>query len=116
MIVQNHAKKLLSVEGAGVRGQAAPGLAAIQRGNRAKLRYGRHASAPGEPPRRQTGRLQGSVVGRVQGMLVRIGTNVPYGKFLERGTRYIASRPWLGRAIRECQAVMKAILHRPINW
>lgn len=56
------------------------------------------ASAPGEYPMTDTGRLASSVVafppteGNVTGT---VGTNIEYGRHLEFGTSRMAARPWL---------------------
>jgi HK97 gp10 family phage protein len=55
------------------------------------------ASAPGEPPASDTGRLLGSVeaVFFDGGLAAEIGTGLDYGRFLEFGTSKMAARPWL---------------------
>lgn len=67
--------------------------------------YGRHrASAPGQPPATDTGRLAASVreeLGRdSKGLVEVIGTDVRYARFLELGTRTTAPRPFLRPALR----------------
>ncbi|MEY5098720.1 MAG: hypothetical protein RJA36_1439 [Pseudomonadota bacterium] len=68
---------------------------------RRAARFLYQASKPGEPPRKRTGTLQKSVGHEVfydlryDQVTVRAGTNVPYGRFLEYGTRKMAARPWL---------------------
>lgn len=59
--------------------------------------YGRHtASAPGDPPAVDTGRLRQSIVAlKVERYRWRVGTNVDYALALEFGTRHIAARPFL---------------------
>jgi hypothetical protein len=55
-------------------------------------------SAPGEPPRKQTGRGRASVTYEVDAATLtgRVGTNVDYMSHQERGTkRGIKPRPWL---------------------
>jgi HK97 gp10 family phage protein len=95
-IVANRAKVLLSVSGTG----------------RNRTQAG--ASAPGEPPRKQTGRLRASVATEVDGLTGRVGTNVEYGRYLELGTRRMAARPWLRRALAESRAqVEMALARRP---
>lgn len=71
----------------------------IQGGPKTGAVYGRHqASAPGQYPASDTGRLAGSVrmelpqPGRIEG---RVGTAVAYGPMLEFGTSRMAARPWL---------------------
>jgi phage gpG-like protein len=68
-------------------------------------------SMPGEPPRKQTGRLRSSVMYETHGLTARVGTNVKYGKKLELGTkRGIAARPWLRRALAECMDKINGLL------
>jgi len=75
----------------------------------------RERSHAGEPPRRQTGRLRGSVTFETDSDSTsatgRVGTNVLYGKFLELGTkRGIRPRPWLRRAFDEMQTKINSLL------
>lgn len=99
IVVENRARELLSIEGTGrIEGkQHGP----IER------------SKPGEPPRKQTGRLRASVTREVseKDMEARVGTNVKYGKYLELGTkRGILPRPWLRRALAEMQVRVNELL------
>ncbi len=105
IVVWNHAKSLINVEGTGKTGQ----------GKKAKLVYGAHPSAPGDPPRKQTGRLLGSVAWEVSDLVARVGTNVKYGRWLELGTKTIAPRPWLRRALAEKKGQVESILSAPIH-
>lgn len=62
--------------------------------------YGRHtASAPGQPPATDTGRLAASIREDLhvdsRGLVEVIGTDVDYALPLEVGTRDIAPRPFL---------------------
>jgi hypothetical protein len=58
-------------------------------------------SRPGQPPRKDTGRLHGSVKGvaakvgkdRVEG---KVTTATPYDQFLEKGTSKMSRRPFAG--------------------
>jgi phage gpG-like protein len=56
------------------------------------------ASAPGQYPAQDTGRLMASIkaipptASRLEGM---VGTNLVYGLYLEFGTSRMAARPWL---------------------
>src|SRR4051812_44450187 len=75
LAVNRRAKELLSVAGTGrVKGKKAGPVT---------------HSAPGEPPKKQTGRLRASVTYEMDEatMKARIGTNVKYGKHLELGTK-----------------------------
>lgn len=60
-------------------------------------RYGRHiASAPGDSPAVDGGRLWQSIVAlKVDQFRWRVGTNVEYALYLEFGTRRMAPRPFL---------------------
>ncbi len=100
----NRAKVLLNVEGTG-RGK----------GRGAGLVYGANPSHPGEPPHKQRGRLLSSIAWELTGMVSRVGTNVKYGRWLELGTKHVAARPWLRRALLEMRAAIRAILSRPIQ-
>lgn len=54
------------------------------------------ASAPGQYPASDTGRLASSVRAVPTGpMAYEVGTNVAYGPMLEFGTTRMAARPWL---------------------
>lgn len=133
-LVADRARELLNVEGAG----SATRTMTYWYGGRKRtarkkgLIYGHATSSPGEPPRKQTGRLLGSVaqeVGEVLGQIRgRVGTNVKYGRYLELGARATRSsawgkptrpypwtlspRPWLGRALKESRGAIAAILGR----
>lgn len=54
------------------------------------------ASAPGDPPATDTGRLKTSInIQLMTPLKVRVGTNVRYALSLEYGNRVIAARPWV---------------------
>lgn len=60
------------------------------------------ASAPGEPPATDTGRLVSSLVWRMDGDGALIGSTVrtpPYPMFLEFGTRNMEARPFMRPAL-----------------
>ena len=99
IVVERRARELLSIAGTGrVEGKE---HGPIER------------SKPGEPPRKQTGRLRASVTHEVDAAALeaRVGTNVEYGKHLELGTkRGILPRPWLRRALAESQGDVNQIL------
>jgi hypothetical protein len=102
ILIKGHAKRLLSVAG------TAPGP---EGGARI---YGAHPSAPGEPPRKQTGRLRASVAHEVDptSLTARVGTNLKYGRWLELGTNRLAARPWLRRALNETRPAVRRLLAR----
>jgi phage gpG-like protein len=98
IVVENRAKVLVSTAG------TAPGA----KGRRI---YGASRSSPGEPPYKQTGRLRSSITHEVQpgGRVVRIGTNLKYGLYLEVGTARMSPRPWLRRALIESGPTIRRI-------
>lgn len=105
-----------------VRAQVAENLeaAAIHLKGRMKTslrignKFGNRPSRPGEPPRRRTGRLSGSIAHEVnKGELVaRVGTNVLYAKFLELGTRRMSARPFIRPALQRERFALGRILGR----
>lgn len=64
--------------------------------------YGNHqASAPGQSPAVDTGRLRQSIDiddSKISSLKIRVGTNVQYAPALEYGSRTIAPRPFLRTA------------------
>ena len=66
-----------------------------------RSRKGMDPSKPGEPPKIVTAHLRLNVKKESSGLRARVGTNVPYGKWLELGTRTMAARPWLSKAVYE---------------
>jgi HK97 gp10 family phage protein len=62
------------------------------------------ASAPGQPPATDTGRLLNSIGHTVgsdaDGLYADVSARVAYAVFLELGTRYMAPRPFLRPALR----------------
>lgn len=57
------------------------------------------ASAPGEPPNTDTGRLAGSVRVVLSETSADVGTDLDYGRYLEFGTQDMGARPWLNPAL-----------------
>lgn len=107
--VERRAKELLSIPGTAQKSGAA-GQGSKPKGDRIT---GAVRSEPGEPPRKQTGRLRASVTHEMDDktLTARVGTNVKYGKYLELGTkRGILPRPWLRRALAEAQAQVNELL------
>jgi HK97 gp10 family phage protein len=125
IVVSRRAKRLLNVSGTGkftdpflgyeqsydptmvhwtvVRGWVAAGKVKRHRGGTRKRVYNAFPSKPGDPPHKQTGRLRSSVTYEVLDgeLIARVGTNVKYAKWLELGTKNMAPRPWLRRALNE---------------
>lgn len=70
----------------------------IDRGPKTGRMYGKHqASAPGEAPATNTGKLIKSITWETsrQGLIAEVGSPLPYASFLEDGTRKMDPRPWL---------------------
>lgn len=69
-------------------------------------------SSPGSPPHKDTGDLHESITHEVDAgqMAVRIGTDLPYGLYLEVGTSKMAARPWLRRAMMDVASRADQIL------
>jgi hypothetical protein len=108
--VQNRAKELLSIAGTAQRSGQARNRKGQFKGQRI---YGANPSKPGEPPHKQTNRVRASVTYEVDPheLTARVGTNVAYGRHLELGTRRgLAPRPWLRRALAECQGKIASFL------
>jgi phage gpG-like protein len=59
------------------------------------------ASAPGQAPATDTGRLANSLKADIQGIRATVFTNVDYAPFLEFGTRTIEPRPFLFPALEQ---------------
>jgi hypothetical protein len=78
------------------------------------VRRGGHPSKPGQYPRKVTGWLRRNVVMEVDlpSMRARIGTNVPYGVYLELGTRKMAKRPFMMAGVMEFWDGMQALLQQ----
>jgi hypothetical protein len=102
MLVLNRWKALLNVDGTGV-------------GPTGKLIYGAHPSKPGEPPRKQRGRLLASAAWEIIKLIARVGTNLPYGRILEQGGAKVKARPSLGQALKELMAQIRSILSAPMR-
>lgn len=62
------------------------------------------ASAGGDPPNTDTGRLANSIKAIVSGLSGQVGTDLDYGYFLEIGTQAMDERPWLWPAVEANQA------------
>lgn len=119
--VWQRAKLLIGTEGAGARVKIKGGGTEVvqSKGGRrqiGKLIYGAFPSRPGDPPHKQTGRLLASLAWElVSDAIARVGMNLKYGRWLELGTRKMAARPWLRRALREMTPLVQAVWNRPWN-
>ena len=107
MEVVRRAKELLSVSGD--RGQV-EGTKGHRKGSRI---YGAVRSAPGEPPRKQTGRLRASVTSEVDEASIGTasGPTCLYGQGPRNGHQAgHRPAPWLRRALAEMQARANQLL------
>ena len=88
-------------EGAEDLRQAARDLIAEQAGG--------EPSAPGEPPRSDSGRLRDSLFVHTSrdGLSAEVGTGLAYGRHLEFGTQNMAARPWLHPALESTKRRIK---------
>lgn len=59
------------------------------------------ASAPGEPPKTDTGLLVNSIMWQSLAQGAEAGTDLMYGLYLEEGTKYMGERPWLQPVVDE---------------
>jgi phage gpG-like protein len=74
-------------------------------------------SLPGEPPRVETNRLRKSIstVPSRSEKVVRVGTNVPHGRYMEFGTKDILPRPWVKRAYIAARQQMQNVFQNAIR-
>lgn len=96
---------------------------AIRNGPATGRIYGKRmhqASAPGEAPANDTGRLLNSIFfaegfGANRGKLAIVGSNVVYATYLEFGTRKIASRPFFRPAVERMRPKFQRRLERALR-
>lgn len=110
----------LKLSGERVRGEA---IKSILAGGKTGTVYKRgnvlhQASAPGEAPAQDTGRLASSITTSVDGtsVIVTAGNGtVKYARMLEFGTSRIAARPFMMPAYRRSKAWIKERLNRAVS-
>jgi hypothetical protein len=68
------------------------------------------ASAPGEPPKTDTGGLVSSIAIVLGSMKAQVGTGLDYGKYLEFGTTRMEPRPWLYPSLMENGDTLKRMV------
>jgi HK97 gp10 family phage protein len=91
------AKTALAIEATAKKSMSQMGQGRWYTG-RGKGRGDHRASAPGDPPATDTGRLRASIrtdLSELTRLSATVGTEVAYGRFLEFGTANMAARPWL---------------------
>lgn len=81
------------------------------------LMYGKHqASAHGEAPANQTGKLMKSVRYKAYGWSkMEFGDYAPYGKWLEEGTTKMKERPHLSRTVTERSGTNYMIINKVVE-
>ncbi len=74
-------------------------------------------SAPGEPPRRQTGALRDSLTVELapDRLSARVGTDLDSGADLEFGTQDMAPRPWLAPAAENARPKTQARIEAAVR-
>lgn len=96
----------------------------IQKGTRSgKTRRRRSidhtASAPGEPPKTDSGRLVSSIrpviKGRMSAEVGSLSNIAVYGAMLEDGTKNMGARPWLEPTLRENESALQALFTTAIK-
>lgn len=74
----------------------ASAVTSIQQGPKTGIQYGRHqASAPGEPPAADTGRLASGITLEIADDEALVISNAAYSAALEFGTRFMEPRPFM---------------------
>lgn len=73
------------------------------------------ASAPGEPPKTDTGALVASIAIEPEANAVLVGTAITYGSELEFGRSYMAARPWLIPALERQRKIIEADIAQAVK-
>ena len=97
MLVANDAKRAL---------QAGPKSGVVYR--RRGIEH--QASAPGEPPATDTGRLVGSIVADGEGLNAYVEARTKYARWLEYGTKHMAARPFFHPALERNRARIRDLV------
>jgi HK97 gp10 family phage protein len=92
----------------------------IQRGGRGGLRYsvngkGSQRSAPGEPPKSDTGMLVRMMHWEHSFLSASVGSSVHYAGYLELGTSKMAPRPYLQPTLDENQEKIQDMIERAMQ-
>lgn len=74
-------------------------------------------SAPGEPPNRDTGQLDGEIetTGNRTLQRVYVTSNAPYSRALEEGTSKMAARPFMGPAARKERSAVTELVGKAVS-
>jgi HK97 gp10 family phage protein len=72
-------------------------------------------SAPGEPPKNDTGLLANSIEAvQVAPLRVEVSSNAPYSRALEYGTSKMSERPFMRPALKKTQPIMREKIRRAV--
>lgn len=63
----------------------------------------------------RTGRLRSSIFSQVEDWTLEVGTNAPYARYVEFGTRWIRPRYFMLRAIQENASKIKGLLDEVVS-
>lgn len=74
-------------------------------------------SAPGQPPNRDTGQLDGEIetTGDRARQKVFVTSNAPYSRALEEGTSKMAARPFMGPAARKERGAVTELVRKAVS-
>jgi HK97 gp10 family phage protein len=104
LLVEGTAKKKISHGGRSGR------LYSGRRGGRSH-----QASAPGQPPKTDTGRLVASITHNFEHMSAEVGSDVLYAPYLEMGTSKMSPRPWLKPSLDENEGNIQRLITDAVN-
>lgn len=109
--VKKQAKALISKAARSIKGQS------VMKSGYTRTTYGAKGSersAPNEPPRKDTGDLFRSVKSKLtkRGLTVRVSAAAA---LMEHGSKKMKPRPFLGKALKQCESEVKSILTAPIE-
>lgn len=97
-------------------------IKSIQRGTKSGIEYQKYsprrkhrASAPGEAPATDTGRLTNSIQADIQGKQATVYTNLEYAPWLEFGTQEMEPRPFMVPAMEKERPRFEQRLNRIVD-
>lgn len=107
LIVQGTIKKKIS------HGPRSGRIYSYYRGGKRPITH--QTSAPGEPPKTDTGRLVNSIRTNFMTLSAEVGSDVKYSEFLELGTSKMAARPWLQASFEESSGQVEQLIDKAIS-
>lgn len=115
----NQIKQIVQGTAQNVRSHA---IRSIQRGPKSGATYEKYqpnrvhrASAPGQAPATDTGRLAGSIQADIRGREAEVSANAEYAAFLEFGTQDMEARPFLFPALEKERPAWERRLQRIVD-